>query len=443
MALLCAGICALILIVGHERAVDDRIDKLLHDATLRMAHLIEADRLSPVIRDEHVTAIQVVDPSGRIVAANEPMIGKPRLASFAPQQDNSQLHQIVCDSPSFPDACMIIVAMRISVRGGQWIIYGADPVVPWYISRSLLAALLGGSTLLVGATAIGAYRTVSKTLDPVDAISAELAEITSTDLGRRVPEPRHRDEIQKLAQIANRTLDRLQAAVERERRFASDASHDLRSPITAMRTQVEEALLHPGEADWPAMAQAQLAGLERLQAIVTDLLALCRLDAGAGGATDLVDLSELVGSELARRVHQRNIVTRLHPGAVVTGDRLQLIRLLTNLMDNAERHATSTVTVAVGRESGHVALHVSDDGHGIPVEQREFIFQRFARLDAARNKDTGGTGLGLAIARQIAEHHGGTLTIEDSEQGARFVARIPASPRRGSGETLADEDVGS
>jgi signal transduction histidine kinase len=282
--------------------------------------------------------------------------------------------------------------------------------------------------LLVAAAAIGAYRTVRKALNPVDDVVHELAEITATDLGCRVPVPGHHDEMRELAETVNQTLDRLEAAVEKQRRFASDASHDLRTPMTAMRVQVEEAQLHPAEADWPQVAVALEAGFDLLEAIVTDLLALARLDSSVTPAKERVDLGELVTSELRRRPDQRRIVTNLQPGqpgVVITGDRLQLSRLLTNLVDNAERHAASTVTVSVRREGDAAVLEVNDDGPGIPPEHRDVVFDRFIRLDTARNKETKGTGLGLPIARGIAAQHGGTLTIEDSEQGARFVVRIP------------------
>jgi signal transduction histidine kinase len=432
MALLYAGVCALILVSTHNDVLNDRTNRILV-AELRVARHISRDQLPPVLLDYGLAALQVVDLRGRVVSANRRMLGKPLMASFVPPGESMRADRVVCNLPGFPGTCMIVIAIRASGAGGDWIIYGADPVVPWYVERRLLLSLLAGFALLVGATTIGAYRTVSKTLDPVEAIGTELAEITSTDLGRRVPVPKHHDEIQELAQTVNQTLDRLEAAVERQRRFASDASHDLRSPITAMRTQVEEALLHPDEADWPATAEALLASLHRLQAIVTDLLVLARLDSGAGCAKNRVDLSELVGSELARRARRLRVVMNIQPGVMVTGDRLQLARLLTNLMDNAERHAARAVTVSVRRQGDEAVLEVSDDGPGIPPDQREVVFQRFTRLDAARNKDTGGTGLGLAIAREIAEQHGGTLTLEDSEQGARFVARIPARPSKEAG----------
>ncbi len=116
------------------------------------------------------------------------------------------------------------------------------------------------------------------------------------------------------------------------------------------------------------------------------------------------------------------------------GDRTRLTRLLTNLLDNAERHAASVITVTVRREAGTCVLEVLDDGAGIPAAQREIVFQRFARLDAARSRDAGGTGLGLPIARQIAETHGGTLTIEDSPPGARFVLRLPCADTLGAAD---------
>ncbi|WP_433512096.1 sensor histidine kinase [Nonomuraea sp. CA-143628] len=427
MAALCVVFCVFILVGAHDRAVDDRTDVILQ-TELHVARHISRNQLPSVLPDHGLAALQVVDSHGQVVAANMRMFGKPRMASFAPPDDNLRTDRTVCTVPGFANTCLIVVAIRVAGAGGDWIIYGADPLIPWYIDRSVVLSLLLGSALMISATAIGAYRTVSKTLDPVDDIVAELAEITSTDLGRRVPVPDHHDEIRKLAETANLTLERLEAAVEQQRRFASDASHDLRSPITAIRTQVEAAMLHPDEANWSEMAQALLASLDRLEAIVVDLLVLARLDAGFQCDGDRVDLRELVKSELERRAPKARVVTDLGPDAVVNGDRLQLGRLLTNLLDNAARHADSTVAISVRRKGEEAVLEVNDDGPGISPDQREFVFQRFTRLDAARSKDMGGTGLGLAIAREIAQRHGGSLTIEDSEKGARFVLKIPAAP---------------
>ncbi|MFG1619330.1 sensor histidine kinase [Nonomuraea wenchangensis] len=115
---------------------------------------------------------------------------------------------------------------------------------------------------------------------------------------------------------------------------------------------------------------------------------------------------------------------------VVSGDPLQLVRLLTNLLDNAERHAERQILVTVRQQDGEAVLEVLDDGAGIAPEHREMVFQRFTRLDASRSRDAGGTGLGLPIAREIAHTHGGSLTIEDSDVGARFVLRLPVFTER-------------
>ncbi|WP_405147391.1 HAMP domain-containing histidine kinase [Sphaerisporangium sp. NBC_01403] len=183
------------------------------------------------------------------------------------------------------------------------------------------------------------------------------------------------------------------------------------------------------------MGTAVLNGLDRLQGIVRDLLTIARLEGGTPCAHDLVDLAELVTSEMDARHPGKRVERDLEEGVLVLGDRLRLARLITNLVDNAERHADSTITVRVHRArgggddrrfvTGAAVLEVLDDGAGIAPDKRELVFQRFARLAAARGRDSGGTGLGLSIARQIAEMAGGTLAIHDSPRGARFVLRLP------------------
>ncbi|GGO27103.1 hypothetical protein GCM10010116_54380 [Microbispora rosea subsp. aerata] len=429
MALLCAVAVLLVLGVLHDTAEQYKTDQITTTA-VRLAYQAKRDRLPPVLLDQRLAGVQVIDPGGRIVSVSDSLVGRPRMATFRPEPTSPETDKVLCDSPAFPDRYMKIVAFRFHNTGGLWTVYAADDTVPWYVSGPLLAALLGGSLLLIALTALGTYQTVRKALGPVEAITSKLAQITASDLSQRVPVPKHHDEIRRLAETANQTLDRAEAAVERQRRFASDASHDLRSPLTAMRAEIEEALLHSEDADWPATGRALLASCDRLQALVTDLLQLARLDAGAAPRREPIDLGELAARELDRRPRKVKVVRHLTPGVVVVGDRLALARLLNNLLDNGERHAVSTITVTVRRENGQGVMEVLDDGAGIPPDKRELVFQRFTRLDAARFKDAGGTGLGLSIARQIAQAHGGTLTIEDSDRGARFVLRIPLAPAR-------------
>ncbi|WP_308164159.1 sensor histidine kinase [Nonomuraea sediminis] len=381
------------------------------------------DNLKPVVATEEVDLVQVVDNQGAVRQASIRLLGKPPLTRVLPRDADSRVDSRVCTGGT----CLIVVGYRVGVGSANWMVYTYVPEIPWYISIRYIIGVLAGSVLMSAIIAAVCWMVVRKALEPVKTMKNELAEITETDLGRRVPPTAHQDELDDLAKTINDTLDRLEGAVEQQRRFASDASHDLRSPITAMRAQVEDALMHPEDADWQGTGQALLTSLDRLQAIVTDLLTLARLDAGAPGRNEPLDLAVLVEEELARRPRGKQVNLGLAPGVAIQGDRLRLARLLTNLLDNAERHADATITVSVFREGGMAVLEVEDDGAGIPLDQRELVFRRFTRLDASRNVDAGGTGLGLAIAREVARAHGGSLTIEDSEVGARFVLHIPIS----------------
>ncbi|WP_245878614.1 sensor histidine kinase [Streptosporangium subroseum] len=370
-------------------------------------------------------AIQILDTHGRMVAATPQLVGKPPMATF--RSTNSDVHAVrVLCPPTGLKGCMTVASYKVYQPDGPWLLYVAVPMVPWYGGATALFFAIGMSLLMTAMVAAGTFLLVNKDMTAVDAIRTELAEITATALDRRVPVAGdNQEEIKLLAETVNDTLDRLECAYRQLRQFTSDASHDLRSPLTAMRAQLEEALMHPQDTDWPKMTAAVLAGADRLQAIVTDLLTLARLDSRAPLNLSIIDLDELVGTELDRRTYRMTIVKDLQQNVFICCDRLRITRLLVNLLDNAERHATSQITVSVRADGPTATLEVLDDGAGIAVEHREMVFDRFTRLDASRNRDAGGTGLGLAIAREIAEAHLGTLTIQDSERGARFVLRLP------------------
>ena len=284
-----------------------------------------------------------------------------------------------------------------------------------------------------------------RALRPVEGIRQEMAAITaSEDLGRRVPEPDSRDEVARLARTTNETLAALEASVERQRRFVADASHELRSPIASLRTQLEVGDAHPELLDVPGA----VADTVRLQALAADLLLLARLDAGERPGRTAVDLGALVREEVSQRAADRigPAVSVRDPDALeVTGSRAQLARVLGNLLDNAQRHAVRSVAVSVRADRGDVVVEVADDGAGVPEAERERIFERFVRLDDARSRDDGGAGLGLAIARDVAARHGGTLTAGAARDGgARFTLRLPggAATDRGGRHVTADGGYG-
>ncbi|MFC5826217.1 sensor histidine kinase [Nonomuraea insulae] len=424
MALLCAGLAVFSLSHLRHQEIKQRDDRV-YDGIMRTLFRYSHRLVPAVIEDEGLAALQVIRSTGEVVAASRQVQGRARLASFTPAPRAGGVDRVRCDVPGFAGSCMIVSAVWMPAAvGGDLLVYGASPVPAWYVSPSTLLLVSATAGLIVAVVGFGTFRVVGRALRPVEVIRSTLAEITATDPGRRVALPPAHDEIQRLTVTVNETLERLQVALERERQFTSDASHDLRHPIAAMRLQMEEAKMH-AEADWSHTCDAVLAGLDRLEALVTDLLTLSRLDARCPTPSALVDLSDVVSTEVARRTSCPPIISEIEPGIVIVGEGLACARLLANLLDNAERHATSLVTVRLARRQQQAVLEVCDDGPGVPVAKREEIFQRFTRLADARAKDAGGTGLGLAIARQIAERHQGSLIITDSDQGARFVAAFP------------------
>ncbi|MGF6945173.1 sensor histidine kinase [Streptomyces auratus] len=290
------------------------------------------------------------------------------------------------------------------------------------VVASVRDAMLIGLPLLLVVVAGVTWLVTRRALRPVEGIRGEMAAITaSTDLSRRVPVPSSRDEIGRLARTTNETLAALELSVERQRRFVADASHELRSPIASLRTQLEVAVAHPELLDVPGA----VVDTVRLQRLAADLLLLARLDAGERPTDTRVELAAMVREETSQRVADRVPVQIGElAGGEVAGSRSQLARVLGNLLDNAQRHAAGSVRVAVAREGEEVALRVEDDGPGVPEGERERIFERFVRLDDARARDDGGAGLGLAIARDVAVRHGGSLAVRT---GSVFELRLPVA----------------
>ena len=295
----------------------------------------------------------------------------------------------------------------------------------------VLATGLPVAVLLVAAVA---WFTAGRALKPVaalvEAVSDELAAITSAELDRRVPVPDTGDEIEALALTTNATLNRLEEAAARQRRFITDAAHELRSPLAGLRNTVEVARAGTVAADRPAALDVVLASALRLQDLTEDLLLLARLERPGTRPEHHVDLAAIAEEQVAERQYGgggRVAFTAVVTGpAVVTGDQLQLERLVRNLLDNADRHARAAVTITVSAAGAEVVTEVVDDGAGIAAADRERAFEPFTRLDEARARDVGGSGLGLAIVQDIAARHGGRIQV-DNAPGARFTLRLPAA----------------
>ncbi|MFG2820984.1 ATP-binding protein [Kitasatospora sp. NPDC048365] len=423
VVLLAASAAVLLLLrVNLQRTVETDA----REQAQAVARIATDGRLPHELPLDHGTDfIQVTDASGTVIAASQNLAGRPALTTHGDGHDSFDLgdlgdeHQrvttLTADTPTGP------VTIRVGAS-----LHTADT------AEDLTTAALGGlSAVLVATVGAVTWRATGRALRPVEAIRAEVAAIGDRDLDRRVPEPGSDDEIARLAHTMNAMLDRLEAAGVRQRRFIADASHELRSPLAVLRTQLEVAHTHPDPEVRATMVAGALQDTDRLQSLSADLLLLARLDStGHDGPTEPVDLAELVRTAIEGRGHQPHAVTLdLTDGITTTGNPMWLGRLLTNLLDNAQRHARQSVTVRLvgDRRTGRAVLDVTDDGPGVPPAEREKVFERFTRLDDARSRDDGGTGLGLPIARDIAALHGGTLTIEDTPGGCTFRTRLPTA----------------
>lgn len=306
----------------------------------------------------------------------------------------------------------------------------------WILGPGLLAAFGLLTWWLVG-----------RALQPVNSITRQVEAISSSSLDRRVPVPDSGDELANLATVMNRMLDRLQRGGDRQRQFAADASHELRSPLSTIRVAGEMLGSNPNPDRTQRLADDIVAESVRMDELIGDLLDLSRLEEDQRLADrEEVDLVALIKAELSGEV-ERGAVTIEAPSGqtaqaalLLNGSSRQLRRVVRNLVDNALRHADSKVVVSVtgsglgsvsgsvaGQSDGMVRLMVDDDGAGVAQAERQNIFERFSRLDEARSRDAGGSGLGLSLVMAIAESHGGTVSVTDSELGgARFVVTLPA-----------------
>ncbi len=426
-----ALVIGVIVLLGvlHRALVSDLDDALRARAT-EIAALVTADDVPATLALSSEDAfVQVVDASGDVVAASANLSGHGPALALQVAEGPAVTQTVRGVLEGEPKDVFRLAALAADGTAGRFTVYvgtNLDRVDESVATvRRILVASLPVVVALVGTVS---WRIVGRALRPVDDISREVADIGARDLGRRVPEPGSDDEIGHLARTMNAMLDRLQSATERQRRFVADASHELQSPLASSRADLDVALAHPDDTDWPGTANALVADNERMTRLVRDLLFLARADDGTARVPRApVDLDDVVLAEVARLRSRTSLaldVSRVSP-VEVRASSDQLARVVSNLLENAARHARERITLELAASGDGATLAVADDGPGVPPEERERIFERFARSDSSRSRDTGGAGLGLAIAREIVEAHGGRITLEPSAAGARFVVRLP------------------
>ncbi|MFK4763058.1 ATP-binding protein [Microbacterium sp. ZW T5_45] len=394
---------------ASERAAEQRLEEL--------AERFDSRGGGPALDSLDDEIVQLLDENGAVRAASEDarddLGSTPLPAGDGPQRITIEGEPMLVVSEDLDGDGTLVLA--VSAEEGEETL--ATVAVLLAVAVPLLLALVAVTTWLV----------TGRALRPVTRIRAEVDGITAERLHERIEVPSSADEIAALASTMNRMLDRLDSAAAAQRRFVSDASHELRSPLATIRQHAELAQAHPGATSMGELAEVVSEEGLRLQGIVESLLLLARLDEGASRLTEAVDLDDLALGEVRRlRAAGVEVDGSGIRAARVEGDPRLLGQLLRNLADNAVRHSAGRVAISVVPQDRHVFVLVEDDGVGVPAEERERIFERFVRLDEARSRDAGGSGLGLTIVHGIATASGGSVAVDESRWGgARFVVTLP------------------
>lgn len=440
---------AVLILTALDRSLTGSLDDVARQRGQDVARLIDTGNLpDPVPVSGGTAGIQVVDSQQRVRAAS------PGGDHLVPILEPADVERARDGEAVLLDGARLGIDDSLRVVGVP--AGTADDPLTVLVASSLLEAdrtvrfvrllLLLATPLLLATMATLFWLVIGAALRPVEELSRGAESVTADRTDARLPVPAADDEIHRLAVTLNGMLARLQAASERQREFVADAAHELRSPLTSVRTQLEVALRHGDAGDWRETAEGLLEESERMSRLVDDLLVLARLDESTlvrPPRARPVDLDELVCDVVARRgdtgAHPP-VVQTAGPGVLVRADPEALARAVTNLLENAQRFARSRVIVAVyptdGADRTHCIVEVVDDGPGIAEADRDRVFERFSRVDGSRVRDAsvGGAGLGLAIVRATVEAHGGRVRLSDAEPGLRVELVLPVESPATAGD---------
>ncbi|MCU1548506.1 MAG: hypothetical protein JWO29_1457 [Arthrobacter sp.] len=375
--------------------------------------------------------VQILDPAGTVAAASVPTAGDRPLTSLRPAPDQILTEDVsglesIGESDGFR-----IIATAVRLDDGPYTVVVAAPVqllaetvstVSWFV--------LGASPLLLLVVGVSVWLLVGRSLQQVERIRGQVSRIDSGRLDERVHVPRTNDEIQSLALTMNKMLERLQSSDREQRRFISDASHELRSPLAALRAGVEVAAADPSGETWHGMTDILFEETSRMHYLVEDLLALAKAnDGGFRLNEEDIDLDDVLDRETRRlRSTSTHLITADLAPVRISGDALRVGQVLRNVLDNADRYAFSRIRISLnpGEGGDGAVITVDNDGDPVPEADRQRIFERFVRLNGSRSRDSGGSGLGLAIAAGImAAHHGSIRATESPLGDCRFELEFP------------------
>jgi signal transduction histidine kinase len=367
--------------------------------------------------------VQIIDSTNQVVAWSARRLRVEPISALRPAPGKTAREELPRVPALGEDDEVLVSARGIEVNDQAYVVLVAEPLeVQTDTLRTVGLLLLAASPLLIALVGVAVWVLVGQSLKTVERIRRQVAEIDGQRLSGRVEVPPTGDEVAALAATMNQMLDKLERSDSTHRAFFSDASHELRSPLSTLVTTAEVASLDETGKTWLDMQQTVLNESSRMQSLVEDLLTLAKVDAHQL-QLDIqeVDLEDVLTEEITRlrAVSSLQINAELQP-ARVRGDERRLSQVFRNVLDNAARYAKSAIIVRMERRPGQVVVSVDNDGEIISAQDRSRVFERFARLDASRSSDGGGSGLGLAISREIMLAHGGTVVASDWNGWCRF-----------------------
>ncbi|WP_456844622.1 ATP-binding protein [Cellulomonas sp. P5_C6] len=412
---LVVGAVALTVVLRSTRV--DVLSDVVRERAATVAALASDDRLPdtlPVAEPGEI--VQLIDADGAVLATSP---NASRTLPVLPIGELAGLSGVSTTEQSAYDDVARVAVQPTTYRGEPATVVASVPLTEVQgVLDALRLALVVVVPLLTLTLALVVWVILGRALRPVEELRRGAAQVASSGGPGSLPVPDRDDELGALARTLNSMLDRLEAGAARQRAFVADAAHELRSPLAALRTSIEVARAHPTSYGTEELAADLEGEVLRMQVLVDDLLLLARV-----GSTPLVH-EELDLLAVARDVVRPGgaVAVTVSGAGHARGDAMAVGRVLRNLVDNAARHAVDQVEVVV--TDGRV--RVDDDGAGLAPGDRERVFERFVRLDEARERDAGGSGLGLAIAREIAREQGGDVVLGDADLGGlRAELRLP------------------
>lgn len=440
--------CGGTIYLGVGQALSHLLDRTLESLAATEAASAFEEPDTPIHihdsgKDDTSKVACITEPNGRVLAATANLKDGPGFARQAREsafagESATGFATIVLDGQRW--RC---IAVPIDAPGGKHLMeYLAVPLqhleeTMQAVRAVVLAVVLAGALIAW----LASNRLGRRLTDPLRELADAADRLRAGTRTDRLPSASNDVELRSLTDALNTMLDRLHAALRRERdlneaqqRFVADAAHELRSPLTNLHCALEVTLRRPRDAEaYRAALQTAFEQVQRLTRLANDLLTLSRTDAGqlqlSLGPCDLADHAARSIAVVRPRFDEAGLALEMEGGETpVWADCDRLEQVVMNLLDNALRHAPRGTAVRVRAETSGEScqLRVVDQGPGVPVEERERIFERFHRLDKARARAAGGSGLGLAIARGIMVAHGGGVHVEESAGGgACFVCSLP------------------